>query len=134
MIVGGLLVGTFFTLFVVPTAYTLLARRERAAHAADASCGGGGGSAGGVGGAGDSTSRAPTPVCWSKLPSLAGWRPLRSLLLACEDEGDGLVVHYAPDGQPWAWEIEGASRRPAKPFSLGRWPHVRAVRGLASIT
>ena len=35
MIVGGLLVGTFFTLFVVPTAYTLLARRERSAHAAE---------------------------------------------------------------------------------------------------
>ena len=33
MIVGGLLVGTFFTLFVVPTAYMLLARRERSAHA-----------------------------------------------------------------------------------------------------
>jgi multidrug efflux pump len=33
VIVGGLLVGTFFTLFVVPTAYTLLARRERSTHA-----------------------------------------------------------------------------------------------------
>ena len=30
VIVGGLLIGTFFTLFVVPTVYTLLARRERA--------------------------------------------------------------------------------------------------------
>ncbi len=30
VIVGGLLLGTFFTLFVVPTVYTLLARRERA--------------------------------------------------------------------------------------------------------
>jgi multidrug efflux pump len=30
VIVGGLLVGTFFTLFIVPTAYTLLARRHRA--------------------------------------------------------------------------------------------------------
>ncbi|WP_407278511.1 efflux RND transporter permease subunit [Aromatoleum evansii] len=29
VIVGGLLLGTFFTLFVVPTVYTLLARRER---------------------------------------------------------------------------------------------------------
>jgi multidrug efflux pump len=30
VIVGGLLVGTFFTLFVVPTIYTLIARRHRA--------------------------------------------------------------------------------------------------------
>lgn len=30
VIVGGLLLGTFFTLFVVPTVYTLLARRQRA--------------------------------------------------------------------------------------------------------
>ncbi len=29
VIVGGLLLGTFFTLFVVPTVYTLLARRQR---------------------------------------------------------------------------------------------------------
>jgi multidrug efflux pump len=29
VIVGGLTLGTFFTLFVVPTAYTLLARRHR---------------------------------------------------------------------------------------------------------
>jgi multidrug efflux pump len=31
VIVGGLVVGTFFTLFVVPTAYSLLARTHRAA-------------------------------------------------------------------------------------------------------
>ncbi|THF63218.1 efflux RND transporter permease subunit [Pseudothauera rhizosphaerae] len=35
VIVGGLLLGTFFTLFVVPTVYTLLARRERNPLAAD---------------------------------------------------------------------------------------------------
>ncbi|MGB8432936.1 MAG: efflux RND transporter permease subunit, partial [Burkholderiales bacterium] len=29
VVVGGLLVGTLLTLFVVPTVYTLLARRER---------------------------------------------------------------------------------------------------------
>jgi multidrug efflux pump len=29
VIVGGLLLGTFFTLFIVPTAYTLLARTHR---------------------------------------------------------------------------------------------------------
>ncbi len=48
-----------------------------------------------------------------------------------EDEGDGLVVHYAPDGRPWAWEIEGASRRPdllAKALTA-----VRAMRGLADV-
>ena len=33
VIVGGLLVGTFFTLFVVPVVYTLLARRTPALHA-----------------------------------------------------------------------------------------------------
>ena len=31
MIVGGLLVGTFFTLFVIPAVYTYLSWRERAA-------------------------------------------------------------------------------------------------------
>jgi multidrug efflux pump len=31
VIVGGLLLGTFLTLFVVPTVYTLLARRVREA-------------------------------------------------------------------------------------------------------
>jgi multidrug efflux pump len=30
VIVGGLLLGTFFTLFVVPTVYTLLAARKEA--------------------------------------------------------------------------------------------------------
>jgi multidrug efflux pump len=30
VIVGGLLLGTLFTLFVVPTVYTLLARRKEA--------------------------------------------------------------------------------------------------------
>ncbi|MCL1860793.1 MAG: efflux RND transporter permease subunit [Proteobacteria bacterium] len=34
VIVGGLLLGTFFTLFVVPTVYTLIARRHRVAEAA----------------------------------------------------------------------------------------------------
>ncbi|MBI3708369.1 MAG: efflux RND transporter permease subunit [Proteobacteria bacterium] len=37
VIVGGLLVGTFFTLFIVPTAYTLLARSHR--HADQAAAG-----------------------------------------------------------------------------------------------
>jgi multidrug efflux pump len=34
VIVGGLLLGTFFTLFVVPTVYTLIARKHRATVAA----------------------------------------------------------------------------------------------------
>jgi hypothetical protein len=29
-----------------------------------------------------------------------------------EDAGEGLVVHYAADGQPWLWEIEHASAHP----------------------
>jgi hypothetical protein len=27
-----------------------------------------------------------------------------------EDAGEDLVIHVAPDGRPWAWEIEHASR------------------------
>jgi hypothetical protein len=29
-----------------------------------------------------------------------------------EDAGEDLVVHYGPDGLPYAWEIENASRHP----------------------
>ena len=29
-----------------------------------------------------------------------------------EDAGPDLVIHYAPDGEPWLWEIEQASRHP----------------------
>ena len=36
VIVGGLLVGTFFTLFVVPTAYTLFTRRALPRHVREA--------------------------------------------------------------------------------------------------
>jgi hypothetical protein len=28
------------------------------------------------------------------------------------DAGDDLVIHCAPDGAPWLWEIEHASRHP----------------------
>ena len=28
------------------------------------------------------------------------------------DAGTDLVIHYAPDGDPWLWEIEHASRHP----------------------
>ncbi len=27
-----------------------------------------------------------------------------------EDAAEDLVIHYAPDGRSWAWEIEDASR------------------------
>jgi hypothetical protein len=29
-----------------------------------------------------------------------------------EDAGPDLVIHYAPDGAPWLWEIEHASQHP----------------------
>jgi len=29
-----------------------------------------------------------------------------------EDAGEDLVIHYAPDGKPWLWEIEHASAHP----------------------
>jgi hypothetical protein len=29
-----------------------------------------------------------------------------------EDAGPDLVIHYAPDGAPWLWEIEHASTHP----------------------
>ncbi|QJE72254.1 DUF2283 domain-containing protein [Aerophototrophica crusticola] len=29
-----------------------------------------------------------------------------------EEQEPDLVVHFATDGKPWAWEIEHASRRP----------------------
>jgi uncharacterized protein YuzE len=29
-----------------------------------------------------------------------------------EDAGEDLVIHYAPDGEPWMWEIEHASAHP----------------------
>jgi uncharacterized protein YuzE len=29
-----------------------------------------------------------------------------------EDAGEDLVIHYAPDGEPWLWEIEHASVHP----------------------
>jgi len=29
-----------------------------------------------------------------------------------EDAGEDLVIHYAPDGEPWLWEVEHASAHP----------------------
>lgn len=46
-----------------------------------------------------------------------------------EDGEDGLVIHYAPDGKPWAWEVEHASKRPdlvARAFAA-----LRSSRGIA---
>jgi hypothetical protein len=45
-----------------------------------------------------------------------------------EDASQDLVVHYAPDGQPWAWEIEHASRRADLVGEALR--RMRAARGL----
>ena len=28
------------------------------------------------------------------------------------DAGEDLVIHYAPDGEPWLWEIEHAAAHP----------------------
>lgn len=30
------------------------------------------------------------------------------------DAGEDLVIHYTPDGEPWLWEIEHASRHPER--------------------
>lgn len=46
-----------------------------------------------------------------------------------EDAGEDLVVHVAPDGRPWAWEIEHASRHPDLVARALR--ATRAERGLA---
>jgi uncharacterized protein YuzE len=46
-----------------------------------------------------------------------------------EDAGDDLVIHHAPDGSPWAWEIEHASRHPDLVGDALR--AVRVARGVA---
>ena len=45
-----------------------------------------------------------------------------------EDAGVDLVVHHAPDGQPWAWEIEHASEHPELVAEALR--RVRSARGM----
>ena len=42
-------------------------------------------------------------------PGEAGGDPAA---LGGEDAGEDLVIHYAPDGRPWLWEIEHASAHP----------------------
>lgn len=44
------------------------------------------------------------------------------------DAGENLVVHVAPDGRAWAWEIEHASRHPDLVSRALR--ALRAERGL----
>jgi len=47
-----------------------------------------------------------------------------------EDAGEGLVIHYAPDGLPHAYEVEHASERPdlvARALSA-----LRAAKGFAA--
>ena len=56
-------------------------------------------------------------------------RRLRRSAGGGEDAGDDLVIHYAPDGRPWAWEIEHASRHPELVGDALRT--MRAVRGAA---
>ena len=47
-----------------------------------------------------------------------------------EDAGDGLVVHYGPDGLPHAYEVEHASERPdLVARALGA---LRAAKGYAA--
>ncbi len=47
-----------------------------------------------------------------------------------EDAGDGLVIHYGPDGLPHAYEVEHASERPALVArALGA---LRAAKGYAA--
>lgn len=46
-----------------------------------------------------------------------------------EDVEPDLVVHYAADGKPWAWEIEHASKRPD--LVSRAMAELRAARGLA---
>jgi hypothetical protein len=38
--------------------------------------------------------------------------PGNSKQIGGEDAAQDLVVHYAPDGEPWLWEIEHASAHP----------------------
>jgi uncharacterized protein YuzE len=40
------------------------------------------------------------------------WPGGRGRAAGGEDAGEDLVIHYAPDGEPWLWEIEHASVHP----------------------
>jgi len=46
-----------------------------------------------------------------------------------EDGGEDLVIHYAPDGDPWMWEIEHASRHPEHIAAALRQIRSRTARG-----
>ena len=47
-----------------------------------------------------------------------------------EDAGDDLVIHYAPDGEPWLWEIEHASAHPEHIIAALAQIRSRAVRAV----
>jgi hypothetical protein len=47
-----------------------------------------------------------------------------------EDGGDDLVIHYAPDGEPWLWEIEHASLHPEHIAAALAQIRSRAVRAV----
>jgi uncharacterized protein YuzE len=49
-----------------------------------------------------------------------------------EDAAGDLVVHYAPDGRPWAWEIDHAARHTELVGEALRT--LRAMRGLLDAT
>jgi hypothetical protein len=36
------------------------------------------------------------------------------------DADDDLIIHYAPDGAPWLWEIEHTSRHPEHIAALAK--------------
>jgi hypothetical protein len=40
------------------------------------------------------------------------WPGARGDDAIAHDAGDDLVIHDGPDGKPWLWEIEHASRHP----------------------
>ena len=46
-----------------------------------------------------------------------------------EDAGEDLVIHYRPDGLPYEWEIEHASRHPE--HIAAALMQLRAAQGLA---
>lgn len=51
-------------------------------------------------------------------------------LIGGEDAGEDLVVHYAPDGEPWLWEIEHASSHPE--HIAAALAHIRRLGTLAA--
>lgn len=63
------------------------------------------------------------------LVELRPWPGGAATAVGGSDEAEDLVIHYAPDGSPWAWEIEHASRHPDLVGDALR--AMRAARGVA---